>query len=102
MALEILSNTRIRDLQADDPLAIHLQVEAMKLALLDAETYVADGEYMTDVTVEAMLDDAYLADRAALIDENRAQNFNVGAPKDGGTVYLTTADASGMMVSFIQ
>ena len=102
MALGILSHTRIRDLHADDPLATHLQVEAIKLALLDAETYVADGDYMMDITVEALLDDVYLASRAALIDENQAQNFKVGAPKDGGTVYLTTADASGMMVSFIQ
>lgn len=102
MALGILSNTRIRELQADDPLAIHLQVEAMKLALLDAEAYVADSAYMTEVTAQALLDDAYLAHRANLIDERCAQNFGVGAPKDGGTVYLTAADSSGMMVSFIQ
>lgn len=102
MALGILSHTAIRDLEADDPLAFHLQIEAMKLALVDAETYVADGDHMTDVTSAALLDDAYLASRAALIDETRAQDFNVGAPKNGGTVYLTTADGSGMMVSFIQ
>ncbi|MDA8830979.1 gamma-glutamyltransferase family protein, partial [Planktomarina temperata] len=102
MALGILSHTRIRELDADNPLAIHLQVEAMKLALVDAETYVADGDHMTDVTSEALLDETYLASRASLIDETRAQDFNAGAPKNGGTVYLTAADASGMMVSFIQ
>jgi gamma-glutamyltranspeptidase/glutathione hydrolase len=74
----------------------------MKLALVDAETYVADGDHMTDVTSEALLDETYLASRASLIDETRAQDFNAGAPKNGGTVYLTAADASGMMVSFIQ
>ncbi|MFT6024349.1 MAG: gamma-glutamyltranspeptidase/glutathione hydrolase [Ascidiaceihabitans sp.] len=102
MALGILSHTRIRDLQPDEPLAFHLQIEAMKLALVDAENYVADGDHMTQITSEALLDDVYLASRAALIDETRAQDFNVGAPKNGGTVYLTAADASGMMVSFIQ
>lgn len=102
MAMGILSHTRIRDLDADDPLAFHLQIEAMKLALSDAETYVADGDHMTGVTSEALLDDAYLASRATLIDEARAQDFGAGAPKNGGTVYLTVADASGMMVSFIQ
>jgi gamma-glutamyltranspeptidase/glutathione hydrolase len=102
MALGILSHTRIRELDADNPLAIHLQVEAMKLALVDAETYVSDGDHMTDVTSEALLDETYLASRASLIDETRAQDFNAGAPKNGGTVYLTAADASGMMVSFIQ
>jgi gamma-glutamyltranspeptidase/glutathione hydrolase len=102
MALGILSHTAIRELDADDPLAFHLQIEAMKLALVDAETYVADGDHMSDVTSQALLDDTYLASRAALIDVTRAQDFKVGAPKNGGTVYMSTADASGMMVSFIQ
>jgi gamma-glutamyltranspeptidase/glutathione hydrolase len=102
MALGILSHTRIRDLGPDDPLALHLQIEAMKLALVDAETYVADAAHMTPVSAQALLDDGYLAARAQLIDETRAQDFGAGAPKQGGTVYLSTADASGMMVSFIQ
>jgi gamma-glutamyltranspeptidase/glutathione hydrolase len=102
MGLGILSHTRIRDLGPDDPLAFHLQIEAMKLAMLDAEAYVADGDHMSEVTSQALLDPAYLASRAALIDEARAQDFNVGAPQNGGTVYMTAADASGMMVSFIQ
>ena len=102
MALGILSHTSIRDLDADDPAAIHLQIEAMKLALADAETYVADSDHMTDVTSAALLDAGYLEARAALIDPTRAQEFKVGAPKHGGTVYLTVGDASGMMVSFIQ
>lgn len=102
MAMGILSHTTIRDLRADDPLAFHLQIEAMKLALLDAETYVGDNDYMIDVTSEMLLDDTYLASRAALIDTARAQDFKVGAPKNGGTVYMSVADASGMMVSFIQ
>jgi len=102
MALGILSHTRIRELNSDDPLAIHLQVEAIKLALVDAETYVADDKYMSEVTSKNLLDEAYLARRAALIDETCAQDFKIGAPINGGTVYLTAADASGMMVSFIQ
>ncbi|KIN60672.1 Gamma-glutamyltranspeptidase [Sulfitobacter noctilucae] len=102
MGLGILSHTSIRDLDADDPIALHLQIEAMKLALRDAESYVADAGHMNDVTVDHLLDDGYLAKRAAEIDPARASDFGAGAPKDGGTVYLSTADASGMMVSFIQ
>jgi gamma-glutamyltranspeptidase/glutathione hydrolase len=49
-----------------------------------------------------MLDDAYLASRAKLIDPQRAQDFGAGNPVKGGTIYLTAADESGMMVSFIQ
>jgi gamma-glutamyltranspeptidase/glutathione hydrolase len=102
MGLGILNHTGIRDLDADDPRAMHLQIEAMKLALADTEAYVGDISHMAPVTPEDMLEEAYLAERANLIDPNRAQDFGAGAPKRGGTVYMTTADASGMMVSFIQ
>lgn len=102
MALGILSNTGIRDLGADDPQAMHLQIEAMKLALRDTESYIADLEHMKAITVTDLLDDGYLASRAREIDRDKATDFHAGAPKDGGTVYLTACDASGMMVSFIQ
>jgi gamma-glutamyltranspeptidase/glutathione hydrolase len=55
-----------------------------------------------EVTPEQMLDPAYLKSRAALIDPTKAQDFGAGNPVKGGTIYLTAADASGMMVSFIQ
>jgi gamma-glutamyltranspeptidase/glutathione hydrolase len=102
MALGMLQHTGIRDLDVDDPLALHLQIEAVKLALRDAAAYVADAEHMTGVTIEALLDPAYLAERAALIDPERAIDFGAGAPKHGGTVYLCAADADGVMISYIQ
>ncbi len=102
MALGILDHTQIRDLEADDPRALHLQMEAMKLALKDTEAYVGDLDHMNRVTPAAMLDPGYLAERATLIDPNRATDFETGTPPGGGTVYLTATDASGMMVSFIQ
>ncbi len=102
MALGILSHTAIRDLDPDAPRALHLQIEAIKLALRDAEAWVADPEHMTGATAEDLLAPGYLAERAALIDPERAQDFASGAPKHGGTVYLCAADAEGMMVSFIQ
>lgn len=101
-ALGILDHTNIRDLDADDPAALHLQIEAMKLALADAEGYVADPGHMSAVTADDLLSPDYLAARARLIDPSMAQDHGVGAPKNGGTVYLTAADADGMMVSFIQ
>ncbi|MEW9921303.1 gamma-glutamyltransferase family protein [Marimonas sp. MJW-29] len=102
MGLGILDQTGIRDLDADDPAALHLQIEAMKLALRDAEAFVADPDHMGRITAEDLLDDGYLAERARLIDPAKATDFGAGAPKHGGTVYLSAADASGMMVSFIQ
>src|SRR5690606_21415247 len=63
--------------------------------------YIADPAFV-DVPAEALLDEEYLASRAALIDRNAAQDFNHGTPKPGGTIYLTAADAHGNMVSYIQ
>jgi len=102
MALGILDHTAIRDLDADDPRALHLQIEAMKLALKDTEAHVGDIDHMTRVTPQAMLDPGYLAERARLIDPGRATDFKTGRPPERGTVYLGAADDSGMMVSFIQ
>lgn len=49
-----------------------------------------------------LLEAEYLRQRSTLIDPKRATEFAAGAPPRGGTVYLTAADASGMMVSMIQ
>lgn len=102
MALGILEHSGVREFDADDPLALHLQIEAIKLAFADLYRYVSDRRFMTDVTPKDLLEPDYLADRAKHLDVNRAQNHGPGAPKHGGTVYLTAADSSGMMVSFIQ
>ncbi|MEM1344444.1 MAG: gamma-glutamyltransferase family protein [Pseudomonadota bacterium] len=101
MALGMLAHTGVRERGPDDPESLHLVIEAVKLALRDAEAHVADPAAM-HVSAEAMLDPDYLAERARLIDPARAQDFGPGSPRKGGTVYLSTADASGMMVSFIQ
>ncbi|OSQ43979.1 gamma-glutamyltransferase family protein [Thalassospira sp. MCCC 1A01428] len=102
MALGILRHCQIDQYGPDDPEALHLEIEAMKLAFADLHTYVADLDHMRDVTVEHLLSDKYLASRAALIDPAHAQDFKAGAPEHGGTVYVTAADENGMMVSFIQ
>ena len=101
IALGILRHTGYRDHGPDDAAGLHLQIEAMKLAFADVYRYVAEPAAM-DCTVEAMLDEAYLARRAALIDSSRAMDFAPGNPVKGGTIYLTAADERGMMVSFIQ
>jgi gamma-glutamyltranspeptidase/glutathione hydrolase len=101
MALGILQHFDMAALPVDNPASMHLQIEAMKLAFADTYRYVSEGATM-EVTPEQMLDDAYLASRAKLIDTKRAQDFGAGNPVKGGTIYLTAADESGMMVSFIQ
>ncbi|MCL4152388.1 UNVERIFIED_CONTAM: hypothetical protein GTU68_015441, partial [Idotea baltica] len=102
MVLGMLSHTNIRDFQPDEPQALHLMFEAMKLAFRDSAAYVSDIAYMNDVGIEHLLNADYLESRAKLINVNKAQNFNSGSPKTGGTVCLSAADSDGMMVSFIQ
>ena len=102
MALGILKETEIADLAPDSPEALHLEIEAMKLAFMDVHAYVADHLHMREITDSHHLDQSYLASRARMIDRAKASSFPTGAPKDGGTVCLATGDADGMMVSYIQ
>jgi gamma-glutamyltranspeptidase/glutathione hydrolase len=101
IALGILSHFDLASLPVDSTASQHLQIEAMKLAFADVYRYVAEPGKM-EVTAAQLLDPAYLAQRAKLIDMKKAQDFGAGNPVKGGTIYLTAADESGMMVSFIQ
>ena len=101
IALGILEKFDVASLPVDGADSQHLQIEAIKLAFADVYKYVAEPASMS-VTPEQMLDDAYLAGRAKLIDMKRAQAFGAGNPAKGGTIYLSAADENGMMVSFIQ
>jgi len=101
IALGILQNFDLAAMKPDGVESQHLQIEAMKLAFADVYRYVGDPASM-ELTPTQMLDDAYLASRARLIDPTRAQEFGAGDPGRGGTIYLSAADESGMMVSFIQ
>jgi gamma-glutamyltranspeptidase / glutathione hydrolase len=101
IALGILAHWDLAKFPADSAGSLHLQIEAMKLAFADVYRHIADPLAMT-LEPEALLDPDYLAQRARRIDPARAQHFRHGIPPDSGTVYLSAADASGMMVSFIQ
>lgn len=101
IALGILQQFDLASLAIDSADAQHLQIEAMKLAFADVYRYVADPASM-DITPEQMLDSSYLKQRASQIDLSCASLPMAGIPRSGGTVYLTTADENGMMVSFIQ
>ena len=101
IALGILGHFDMAGLARDGVDSQHVQIEAMKLAFADVYRYIADPRSM-QVQTEQLLDPQYLAQRARLIDLHQAQDFGAGNPVKGGTVYLTAADESGMMVSFIQ
>lgn len=99
MALNILKGIELPS--QDDPKCWHLQIEALKLAAIDAYKYIADPKTGMEFAAQQLLDEGYAAKRRALITDT-AMLPTVGRPNDGGTVYLCTADSSGNMVSYIQ
>lgn len=84
--------------------ALHVMVEAKRLAFEDLGKFYADPATY-NAPVAELISDAYAAKRRALIDMKRA---NPETPpgeiklRQGDTTYLTTADSDGMMVSLIQ
>ncbi|MGD9943484.1 MAG: gamma-glutamyltransferase family protein [Bradyrhizobium sp.] len=101
IALGILEALEIGSQPVDHPQTVHLSIEAMKLALADLAEFNADLDQMK-VPPVSLLEPAYLRERARLVNRERAAEPAFGAPSPGGTVYVTAADQSGMMVSFIQ
>ena len=77
----------------------HLLVEAVKLAFLDRDRFVADPDFV-QVPVAALLDPGSLKKKAGLIDRYAARlwphNF-----RTGDTVYIGAADAGGCAVSML-
>ena len=102
MALGILDQFDIESMGLDSADYYHVGIEATKLAFADLREYLADAPAMARVSAANLLDRGYLSDRAKLIDMKRAGNPGFGTPHDAGTVYLSTADTAGTMVSYIQ
>ncbi|HYC03331.1 MAG TPA: gamma-glutamyltransferase [Azospirillaceae bacterium] len=83
---------------------IHVMVEAKKLAFADRARYYADPAF-AKVPMKALASKEYAAERRKLIDMKKAApQVSPGDEKllKNDTIYLTTADKDGMMVSFIQ
>jgi gamma-glutamyltranspeptidase/glutathione hydrolase len=82
---------------------LHTFVEAKKLAFADRAQFYADPAF-AKVPLAGLLAADYAASRRKQIGPRAAASVDPGNPatKDGDTIYLTTADASGTMVSLIQ
>jgi gamma-glutamyltranspeptidase/glutathione hydrolase len=84
---------------------VHLFTEAKKLAYEDRARFYADMAF-NEAPVDALISKQYAARRGQLIDMNRAaRSYPHGDPEvlgHGDTIYLSTADAEGNMVSLIQ
>lgn len=82
---------------------LHLFIEAKKLAFEDRAVYYADVDF-ADVPLKQLISKDYAKQRTKLINlERAAQAVEPGRLKGSSdTVYLTTADKNGNMVSLIQ
>ena len=81
---------------------IHHFVEAKKIAFADRAKYYADTDF-NDIPVDFLISKEYSNNRRNEIDsEKSASNVLPGNIENGDTIYLTTADSEGNMVSLIQ
>jgi gamma-glutamyltranspeptidase/glutathione hydrolase len=101
LALGILRHLPLASFAPDSVDAVHLQLEAMKLAFRDCHAHVADEARMR-ISAAALLEPARLAALASQIQLERAAAPAPIPQRDHGTVYATTADRQGRMVSIIQ
>ena len=98
-------------LGARSPEAWHLIGEAMRLAYADRAMYLGDMDFVS-VPVEGLLDDAYIAERSALISpDSGLGTYEAGTPPGGeartagldgeiaGTTHFVAADSSGNVVT---
>jgi gamma-glutamyltranspeptidase / glutathione hydrolase len=107
VALQMLNTLEAYDLKSmgfGSPEYVHLFVEAKKLAFEDRAKWYADSAF-NKIPLKGLISKEYAAERRKLIDLHKAaKSYEAGNPalQDGDTIYLTTADAEGNMVSLIQ
>jgi gamma-glutamyltranspeptidase/glutathione hydrolase len=90
----------LAQLGPSDPMYVHLMVEAKKLTYTDLLAYNGDPQFGS-VPVEELLSKSHAATLCSKIDPDVAAKPSVTGGLDGGTIYLTTADRWGNMVSLI-
>ncbi|HZH42565.1 MAG TPA: gamma-glutamyltransferase [Lysobacter sp.] len=103
--LNILEGFDLKRYGFGSPEHLHLITEAKKLAFADRARWYADPDFFK-TPVAKLLSDEYAARRRKLISMDRAlREAQPATPEEldeGDTIYMTVADADGMMVSLIQ
>lgn len=101
--LKLLEPYDLKSMGYNSVEALHLMVEAKKIAFEDVAKYYADPDF-SDLDIQSLLSDAYIKERGRLIGPRAKREVKPGDLKlrDGDTIYLTTADSEGNMVSLIQ
>lgn len=81
---------------------IHTFLEVKKLAFEDRAKFYADPDF-NEIPLQKLISKEYALERLRLFDPTRAaKSYPAGNLEQGNTIYLTTADRDGNMVSLIQ
>lgn len=101
--LNMMEPFNVGKMRHDSAEYVHLFTEVKKIVFEDRAKYYADPEFNT-IPVETLISKSYAKKRSRLIDLDKAGNaFPAGdVLEKGDTIYLTTADSEGNMVSLIQ
>lgn len=99
--LNILENYDVANMGFGSPEYVHLFIEAKKLAFEDRAKYYSDPDF-NDLPIKELISEEYAKERDGLIKERAAKSYPSGELEKGNTIYLTTADSEGNMVSLIQ
>ena len=105
-ALQILNIMELFDISSmdhDSAEYVHLFTEIKKLVFEDRAKYYADSEF-NKIPVTTLISKDYAQERSGLLNLDRAANTYPAGKllEEGDTIYLTTADKEGNMVSLIQ
>ncbi|MFQ5879958.1 MAG: gamma-glutamyltransferase [Dehalococcoidia bacterium] len=101
-ALNIVEAFDLSTLLPQKPaVAIHLMVEAIKLAFADRDRYAGDPRYV-DMPLAMLLSRKHAAERRRQIDTQRVGPLATPAAERGDTTSFVVADRWGNMVTFIQ
>lgn len=101
--LNIIEQFPISEYGANSAEALHVEIEAQKLAIEDLKRWIGDPRFF-EVPTEGLLTKEYAKKRAALIDMARAHcDVKPGTPAPpGDTTYLAAVDREGNIASWIQ
>ncbi|XP_037624750.1 glutathione hydrolase-like YwrD proenzyme isoform X1 [Sebastes umbrosus] len=101
LLLNILENFPLKAAGHNSSDYIHVLVEAVRLALTDAQCYLGDPDHVT-VPLETLLDKSYSRQRAQRISTDRAmEEVEPGLTTGSDTVYFCVIDSQGNACSFI-
>ncbi len=85
----------------DHPAFLHAAVEAYRSLAWERDLLLGDPDSGGQAAA-AVLDPDLLADRARLIDADRAGTWRAPVPQPGGTAFLCTVDRAGLGAALIQ